>query len=85
MFRLVHRNLTDSKVGRGLNVIVVDGKTFQVKLIDTFDTYAAGRTERNQFSNKSIRIDNFLLRLMKLTLNTGDILIMASYDEMIHG
>lgn len=54
VFRLVHKNLTDSKVGRGANVVAVDGKTFEVKLVDTFDTYAAGRKERNKSSNELI-------------------------------
>ena len=44
--RLVHKNLIDSKVGRGVNVVALDGKTFEVKLIDTFDTYAEGKRHR---------------------------------------
>ena len=46
LLRLVHKNLIDSKVGRGVNVVALDGKTFEVKLIDTFDTYAEGKRHR---------------------------------------
>jgi len=43
IFRLIHKNLKDSKIGRGVNFVAIDGKTFDVKLIDTFDTYSEGR------------------------------------------
>lgn len=41
-FRLVHKNLKDSKIGRGINLVAFDGKTFDVKLTETFDTYLEG-------------------------------------------
>lgn len=44
--RLVHKKLKNSKVGRGVNIVALDGKTFEVKLIDTFDTYAEGKQDQ---------------------------------------
>jgi hypothetical protein len=41
--RLVNKNLKDSKVGRGVNLVAFDGKTYDVKLIETFDTYLEGK------------------------------------------
>jgi hypothetical protein len=38
--------LKDAKIGRGVNVVGMDGKTFDVKLVDTFDTYSEGRKEK---------------------------------------
>jgi hypothetical protein len=67
---LVHKNLKDAKIGRGVNVVGMDGKTFDVKLVDTFDTYSE---------------DNFFLRALKINLSNGDIIILASYDEMTYG
>lgn len=42
-FRLVHKNLKDSKVGRGVNLVAFDGKTYEMKLTETFDTYLEGK------------------------------------------
>ncbi len=42
-FRLVHKNLKDTKIGRGVNLVAIDGKTLDIKLTDTFDTYSEGR------------------------------------------
>ncbi len=42
-YRLVNKNLKDSKVGRGVNLVAFDGKTFDMKLIETFDTYLEGK------------------------------------------
>jgi hypothetical protein len=39
----VNKNLKDSKVGRGVNLVAFDGKTFDMKLIETFDTYLEGK------------------------------------------
>jgi hypothetical protein len=30
-------------------------------------------------------LENFLLRTLKINLNNGDIIILASYDEMTYG
>ena len=43
----MHKNLKDSKVGRGLNVIALDGRTFEMKISDTFDTYLEGKEEKS--------------------------------------
>ncbi|CAF3338332.1 unnamed protein product [Rotaria sp. Silwood1] len=67
---LVHKNLKDSKISRGSNIVVIDGKTYDVKLVETFDTYLE---------------ENFFLRTLKLKINDGDILILASFDEMTYG
>jgi len=67
---LMHKNLKDSKVGRGLNVIALDGRTFEMKISDTFDTYLE---------------ESFLIRSLRLGLHDGDIIIVASYDEMSYG
>ncbi|CAF3773594.1 unnamed protein product [Rotaria sordida] len=66
---LVHKNIKDLKIGRGSNIVVVDGKTYDVKFIETFDTYLE---------------ENFFLRTLRLKLNDGDILILASFDEMVY-
>ncbi|CAF0787597.1 unnamed protein product [Adineta ricciae] len=67
---LVHKNLKDSKVGRGVNLVAFDGKTFELKLTETFDTYIE---------------ETFFLRTLKLNLNDGDIVILSSFDEMTYG
>ena len=41
--RLVHKNLKDSKIGRGVNLVALDGKTYELKLTETFDTYIEGK------------------------------------------
>lgn len=51
-FRLVHKNLKDSKLGRGLNAVTLDGQTLEVKSIETFDTYAEGKGTKNCSSNR---------------------------------
>jgi hypothetical protein len=35
--------MKDSKIGRGINLVAFDGKTFDVKLTETFDTYLEGK------------------------------------------
>jgi hypothetical protein len=88
VFRLVHKNLKDTKIGRGVNVVAIDGETFDVKLIDTFDTYSEGRRTWLIYWWKKINylfLENFFLRTLKLNLNNGDIIILASYDEMTYG
>lgn len=67
---LVHKNLKDSKIGRGMNLVAFDGKTYDVKLIETFDTYLE---------------ETFFLRALKLNLNDGDIIMLASFDEITYG
>ncbi|CAF1025896.1 unnamed protein product [Adineta ricciae] len=67
---LLDKNLKDSKVGRGLNIVVINSTTFDVKLIETFDTYLE---------------ETFFLRALRLNLTDGDIVIMASFDEMTSG
>ncbi|CAF1137046.1 unnamed protein product [Didymodactylos carnosus] len=67
---LIHKSLKDSKIGRGVNLVAIDGKTFDIKITETFDTYLE---------------ETFFLRNLKLNLNDGDIVIMASFDEMTHG
>jgi hypothetical protein len=37
--------LKDSKIGRGVNLVAFDGKTFDVKLTETFDTYLEGKSK----------------------------------------
>lgn len=69
-FRLVHKNLKDSKIGRGINLVAFDSKTYDLKLTETFDTYLE---------------ETFFLRALKLNLNDGDIVILASFDEMTYG
>ena len=41
-FRLFHKTLKDSKLGRGVNMVAVDSQTLQVKILQAFDTYAEG-------------------------------------------
>ena len=43
--RLIHKNLKDSKIGRGVNLVALDSKTFDVKLTETFDTYLEGNVQ----------------------------------------
>jgi len=45
LYRLVHKNLKDSKIGRGVNLVAFDSKTYDVKFIETFDTYLEGNQE----------------------------------------
>jgi hypothetical protein len=59
VFRLIHKNLKDTKIGRGVNVVAIDGETFDVKLIDTFDTYSEGRRKVLIYYRKKI---NYLFR-----------------------
>lgn len=42
-YRLVHKNLKDSKIGRGINLVAFDSTTYDVKLSETFDTYMEGK------------------------------------------
>ncbi|UJR23354.1 hypothetical protein I4U23_026366 [Adineta vaga] len=67
---LVHKNLKDSKIGRGVNLVAFDGKTYDLKLTETFDTYIE---------------ETFFLRTLKLNLNDGDIIVLSSFDEMTYG
>lgn len=84
-FRLVNKNLKDSKVGRGVNLAAFDGKTFDVKLIETFDTYLEGKLKDFLDELIIIELETFFLRTLKLNLNDGDIIILASFDEMTYG
>ncbi|CAM4920182.1 unnamed protein product [Rotaria socialis] len=67
---LVHKNLKDAKIGRGINLVALDSVTYDVKLTETYDTYIE---------------ETFLLRTLKVTLNDADIIILASFDEMTYG
>jgi hypothetical protein len=49
LYRLVHKNLKDSKIGRGVNLVAFDGKTYDVKLTETFDTYLEGKRKKKIF------------------------------------
>lgn len=37
--------MKDSKIGRGINLVALDGKTYDVKLTETYDTYLEGTEE----------------------------------------
>ena len=52
MLRLLDKNLKDSKVGRGLNIVVINSTTFDVKLTETFDTYLEGKNSDVQLKEK---------------------------------
>lgn len=54
-------------MGRGINSVVIDQKTYQIKAINYYDTF----TEDSNF-----------LRYIKTELVDEDIVILASYDEM---
>ncbi|CAF0720231.1 unnamed protein product [Brachionus calyciflorus] len=64
---LVGKNLPDNKIGRGINMVVVNKDTLEVKEIETFDTYGD---------------DSSFYRYVTSTLSDGDIILLASYDEM---
>lgn len=85
--RLVHKSLKDTKIGRGINLVAVDAKTFEIKLVDTFDTYSEGEKRESTWERSMpvLFLENFFLRTLKVTLNNGDIVILASYDEMTYG
>ncbi|CAF2490560.1 unnamed protein product [Rotaria sp. Silwood2] len=68
---LVHKNLKDSKISRGSNIVVIDSKTYDVKSVETFDTYLEGKVNAYIYDKRK--------------LNDGDILILASFDEMTYG
>ncbi|CAF2720777.1 unnamed protein product [Rotaria sp. Silwood2] len=68
---LVHKNLKDSKISRGSNIVVIDSKTYDVKSVETFDTYLEGKVNAHIYDKRK--------------LNDGDILILASFDEMTYG
>ena len=81
------KNLKDSKLGRGINFVALDNKTYAVKLIETFDTYIEGKQKiREEIKRLLITIlETFFLRTLKLNLNDGDIAILASFDEVTYG
>jgi len=57
LYRLVHKNLKDSKIGRGVNLVAFDGKTYDVKLTETFDTYLEGKRKKKDF----LHINQFII------------------------
>jgi len=63
----MEKNMKENKIGRGINLVVIDKNSYEVKLIDSFDTFED---------------DNKFLRAIKTNINDGDIVILASYDEM---
>ena len=81
--------MKDAKIGRGVNLVALDGQTFDVKLTETFDTYLEGNERTNAHARRIhtivVRTETFFLRTLKLNLNDGDIVIMASFDEMTYG
>lgn len=86
--RLVHKNLKDSKIGRGINLVAFDTTTFDVKLTETFDTYIEGKLKKRLHWKPSLYIvllETFFLRALKLSLNDGDIIVLASFDEITYG
>lgn len=38
--------MKDSKIGRGVNLVAFDGKTYEHKLTETFDTYIEGKEKK---------------------------------------
>lgn len=89
LFRLLQKNVKDAKIGRGVNLVALDSKTYDVKLTETFDTYLEGLS--NRISNdrydalRCVNLETFFLRTLKLNLNDGDIVILSSFDEMTYG
>ena len=85
----MHKNLKDSKIGRGVNLVAFDGKTFEMKLTETFDTYLEGKFTSVFFSinplSMIISLETFFLRALKMSLNDGDVIVLASFDEMTYG
>ena len=86
-FRLVDKSLKDSKIGRGLNVVIVDGQTFGLKSIETFDTYVEGKRTKLMYRScfnevNCVFIESFLIRTLRWNMKDGDIILMASYDEI---
>lgn len=67
-FRLVHKNLKDSKIGRGVNVVVADGETYEIKSIDTYDTYSEGMEKR--FEIESMRFFFFFRKFSYTSFKT---------------
>ena len=67
---IVGKNLKDVKMGRGINIVVIDKDAYSVKYVNYFDTF----TEDASF-----------LRYIKTDLMDGDIVLIASYDEMTNG
>jgi beta-1,2-N-acetylglucosaminyltransferase len=59
-----------NNVGRGLNVVLVDSTTLNVKMVSVFDTYLD---------------DASLLRFLKKYANDEDILMVATYDDASYG
>lgn len=56
--------------GRGLNIAVINGKSFEVKEVTSFDTYVD---------------DGSLIRFLKKGVPDGSILLIASFDEASSG
>lgn len=59
LFRLVHENLKDSRIGRGVNLVVLDSRTYDIKLSETFDTYLEGRIRIIMLMVKGILMISF--------------------------
>lgn len=67
---IVSKNMKDNKIGRGINLLVIDQGTFEIKTQDSYDTFTD---------------DAHFFRYIKTSTSDGDIVVMASYDEMANG
>lgn len=67
---LVHKDLRDNKISRGINMVVINQHNLAVKSIETFDTWTD---------------DTAFYRKLRSGTEDGDIILMASYDEMSNG
>jgi hypothetical protein len=66
---LMGARIKDKKVGRGVNIVVLDPVSFEVKLKENYDTF---------------REDAHFYRTIN-SLQEGDIILIASHDEMTNG
>ncbi|RNA19337.1 O-linked-mannose beta-1-2-N-acetylglucosaminyltransferase 1-like [Brachionus plicatilis] len=64
---LLSKNLPDNKIGRGINLIVIDQNNLEVKSMDAYDTYTD---------------DTNFYRYITKNTKDGDIVMIASFDEM---
>lgn len=64
---LMGKNLKDSKIGRGINMVVLDKETLAIKSADSYDTFTD---------------DGVFYRFVKMEIADGDIVLIASFDEM---
>ena len=62
--------MKDSKIGRGINLVVVDQNTLKVKHSNYYDTFVD---------------DTSFFRYLKSEVKDGDIVMLASFDEMTNG